>query len=643
MTTHGKESGFAFLSTTFGFDLRSGRKPMDLAAIAAIDIDNLVQSKSGLNLAPLQETLDDLVFGVLPAAANGRGDASSRLAAFDNLFELGQLSCEKLLADQDVLVQRLEAAQRGTNKARKRTLAYRDRARGYTSQANDLKTSNVRRAVSLRKLQNYVLDARERAEAAEEGAQRRIEPALGAGTRVVGNKENQRAAPLTRAPYRLGAATNLRKRGTANIVAPSRSREVGSSSSGSSSGGGKNSSALLHPWLTQPVHAEGKRIVGPSGVFDASRSEASRNIRCGGGSGGGGGDQPFSSTYPSSNAPVGWRPRTASSEVQGRRGGNKRREVSSAQHPLAASAPAGVSHSSYNGNSRTGRHLSTATTSSQDRTRWVRTGNLRVDEIATALEVLDRRRLSEARAAAATGDFTRDQGDAYEDEYDNCSSSRGDATEDNSDEEYMLGRASNVDDFDGDEDDDDDDSGLVADAGEFTRKVGEEIHSSGLSTRSWAEGEVTLGLSLHHDWDKTGNGGGTGVVDSAHTTMLQHSTMAVTGSKAAPPSFDQRSSNLAATANGNDDDNDTNQHSYKVSHVGKFFATTAAVSSLNGSEGDDDSSRDNSSTISKAPSMTQKVEPPASPRSRASGDAGSDEILQVSSIKTRSNSSRSDT
>jgi len=619
MTTHGQGSGFAFLSTTFGFDVRSGRKPMDLAAIAAVDVNELIQSKSGLNLAPLQETLDDLVFGALPAAANGKSDASSRPAAFENLFELGQLSCEMLLADQDLLVQRLEAAQRGTNKARKRTLAYRDRARGYTSQANTLKTSNVRRAVSLRKLQGYVLDARERAEAAEDQARRSVEPALHGTARVVGNKENLQTAPRLRRS-RLSANATTNKHATANVAAASTSRDMG--------GGGINdSSALLHPLLTQPAHSGGKRIVGPSGVFDAARSEAFRSSS----RDSMGQSQQFSSTYPFKNTSASWRPRSASPEVQVRSRGtsNKRRERASAHSALAASAPAGASRSSYDGrgqrSSSSGRHAMMA--SSQDRSRWARTGNLRVDEIATALEVLDRRRLSEARAAAS-GEFTRDHhGGAYEDEYGDYGSSHGDATEDNSDSVYGLGHESNGDnDYDEDDDDDDDDSGLVADAGVDSGKFGADGSSSnmgGLSTRGWAEGEVTLGLSLHHNWDRTSGE----VVNSAESTMQQlSSTMAVPGSSGTHQTFGRESSKLPAAADPTKDSDDgVDRIAFKDSHVGKFFATTAAVSSRN--DNDDDNRRDRPS---KAPlSVERSVEPPASPKSCASDDADCDEILQV--------------
>lgn len=77
-----------------------------------------------LDLAPLQQSLDTLVFGRFPDASSGSGDTKP----FRNLFECGQLACELLLAEQEELVARINAADRASNRVRLRTRRYREKA-----------------------------------------------------------------------------------------------------------------------------------------------------------------------------------------------------------------------------------------------------------------------------------------------------------------------------------------------------------------------------------------------------------------------------------------------------------------------------------------------------------------------------------
>ena len=94
-----KDGGFAFLSTSFGFEVRSGKCPVDLEATAAVDTEALLSPPGGTagpgpDLSALQETLDSIVFGGLPAAKPPLPQG------FANLFSLGQLACELVLAEQ---------------------------------------------------------------------------------------------------------------------------------------------------------------------------------------------------------------------------------------------------------------------------------------------------------------------------------------------------------------------------------------------------------------------------------------------------------------------------------------------------------------------------------------------------------------
>jgi hypothetical protein len=86
--------GFAFLSTSFGFDAQRGRGALiDLGATDAVDLSALLSSSGSSggsqphpDLAGLQGTLDDLVFGSLPS-----GVASTLPPQALKLFELGQV------------------------------------------------------------------------------------------------------------------------------------------------------------------------------------------------------------------------------------------------------------------------------------------------------------------------------------------------------------------------------------------------------------------------------------------------------------------------------------------------------------------------------------------------------------------------
>ena len=120
--------GFSFLCTSFGFEVRSGRDPIDLSLTDAIDLDALVGDDGTTvpvpDLTPLQESLDTLVFGQLPKQHENSGDSSD----FARLFELGQLACELVLAEQDELVGRIQKAERQAARSKKRIAAYRDRS-----------------------------------------------------------------------------------------------------------------------------------------------------------------------------------------------------------------------------------------------------------------------------------------------------------------------------------------------------------------------------------------------------------------------------------------------------------------------------------------------------------------------------------
>jgi hypothetical protein len=576
MAARGQGSGFAFLSTSFGFDIHSGRKPIDLAAVAAVDVDGLTTGQNRLNLAPLQETLDDLVFGALPGeAASGGGASSSRPAAFAHLFELGQLACELLLAEQDALVHRLEAAQRGSAKARKRALAYRERACGYGLRADALKVSNVQRTASLRKLQGHVLDARERVEVAEE-AERRGERGAAAelswaGAR--GDKENQLLRRATRLHASFtGAATGqhattarARLGGVAatSSAAGDRLRARPASAPFSFGGGGGGSAALVHPWLTQPVHgssSSGRRTVGPIGVtsgFGDFNESGNRTSSRGG------------------EKSAGRRPRSASPVVQARSGGGRLVRTSFAHNSLAASAPAG-----YRAGYSIGSNRGVAT----------RTGNPRVDEIATAVEVLGRRQQSAERAAVVGDGY----GDGYGDEYDECDdrSSYDDMTEEEGSDE----------DGGDDDDDDDDDDELVADVGGYIDEAGAASGGGGFSTRVWAEGEVTLGVAPHRRAADTTSA-------AAQSTALQRrSTAGRAGLHPAGADVAARAARLAA------------QPAYRDSHMGQFFATTAEVA------GDENGPR----SIQAAALSGARAGSPASPNSSSCATEDGDvELLQV--------------
>lgn len=94
----------------------------------AIDLDALVGGDDTTvfpvpDLTPLQESLDTLVFGQLPKHESS-GDSSD----FARLFELGQLACELVLAEQDELVGRIQKAERQAARSKKRIAAYRDRS-----------------------------------------------------------------------------------------------------------------------------------------------------------------------------------------------------------------------------------------------------------------------------------------------------------------------------------------------------------------------------------------------------------------------------------------------------------------------------------------------------------------------------------
>jgi hypothetical protein len=246
--------------------------------------------------------------------------------------------------------------------------------------------------------------------------------------------------------------------------------------------------------------------------------------------------------------------------------------TSFAHNSLAASAPAG-----YRAGYSIGSNRGVAT----------RTGNLRVDEIATAMEVLGRRQQSAERAAVIGDGY----GDGYGDEYDECddrSSYDGMTEEEGSDE-------------DGGEDDDDD--GLVADVGGYTDEAGAASGGGGgFSTRVWAEGEVTLGVAPHRRAADTTSA-------AAQSTALQRrSTAGRAGLHPAGADVAARAARLAA------------QPAYRDSHMGQFFATTAEVA------GDENGPR----SIQAAALSGARAGSPASPNSSSCATEDGDvELLQV--------------
>mmetsp|Transcript_12 Transcript_12/g.26 ORF Transcript_12/g.26 Transcript_12/m.26 type:complete len:132 (+) Transcript_12:3-398(+) len=121
--------GFAFLSTSFGFEVRNGRELIDFAVTDSVNLGSLLgTTKDAIvpsvpDLTQLQESLDTVVFGKIPS-----DHSDGQPSEFARLFELGQLSCELVLAEQEELMQRINKAERQATRSKKRIAAYRDRA-----------------------------------------------------------------------------------------------------------------------------------------------------------------------------------------------------------------------------------------------------------------------------------------------------------------------------------------------------------------------------------------------------------------------------------------------------------------------------------------------------------------------------------
>lgn len=91
--------GFSFTTNSNVSLSRIKRPPMDLEAVAAVDVESFFTEEipSRLSLHALQSTLDTLVFGQVP-------EVKSAKKGFKQLFEAGQVRAPRIQSKKKFLV-----------------------------------------------------------------------------------------------------------------------------------------------------------------------------------------------------------------------------------------------------------------------------------------------------------------------------------------------------------------------------------------------------------------------------------------------------------------------------------------------------------------------------------------------------------